>query len=98
MNMVGYQPEQGWHQTVTNVGAGHLDTDQSLRMLGSEMLRGGVDHTRVNGSAAEADEDEACDGSHFAQWQKHGTKARQDHHLAHADELRIGKYHGQKSI
>ena len=98
MNVIGDKAEQWRHQTVSNVGAGHLDADQSMRMLCAEMLRGGVDNTRVNGGAAEANEDESHDGSHFTQWQKHGANAQQDHYLAHADELRISKFHGQKSI
>ena len=54
MDVVGDQTEQGRHQAVANVGAGHLDTDERLRMFGTEMLRRGVDHAGIDGGTAQA--------------------------------------------
>ena len=82
MDVVGDQAEERRHQAVADVGAGHLNADQGLGMLSAEMRRGGVDHTGVDGGAAQADEDQACNGSPLAQGQEHGTDARQDHRLA----------------
>ena len=98
MDVVGDQTEQGRHQAVADVGAGHLDTDERLRMFGTEMLRRGVDHAGIDGGTAQADEDQSCDGGGIAQRQKHGADARQDHSLTHPDELGIGKLHGQESV
>ena len=98
MDVVGDQAEQGRHQAVADVGAGHLNADQRLGMLGAEMRRCGVDHTGVDGGTAQADKDQTCDGGGIAQRQKHGADACQDHSLTHPDELGIGKLHGQESV
>ena len=79
MDVVGDQAEQGRHQAAADVDTGHLNADQSLGMLGTEMLRGGVDHAGVDGGTAQANEDQAGNGSPLTQRQEHGADQGYSH-------------------
>ena len=67
-DMVGNQTEKGRHQGCTHIGACHLDTNQGLRLIRAEMLRGGMDHTGVDRSAAKPNQQKTNHRAELPQW------------------------------
>ncbi len=47
--MICNKTEQGRHQAGADISRSHLDTDDSLGFIGTEMCRGGMDDTRIDG-------------------------------------------------
>lgn len=69
-NVVGDQPEQGRHQAVAHIGAGHLHADDGLRAFRAEVRRCGVDDAGIDGSAAQPHKDQARQRGIFPQGQQ----------------------------
>lgn len=87
--MVCDQSEQRRHQAVADVGAGHLDTNDGLGLVGTEVGGGGVDDAGVDGGAAQANQQEACQGHGLSQGQKHSGNPQGNEADAQADHLGI---------
>ena len=59
LDVVGNETEQRRHQAGAGIGTGHLDADQRLGAVSAEVSGGGVDDAGINGSAAQADEQQS---------------------------------------
>ena len=93
---IGDQAEQGRHQAGAHIGAGHQDADDGLGPVRPKICRGGVDNAGVDGSAAQAADDEAHQGG-GAQRQQHDQDATAHQSLAQANQLRVAELHGQEA-
>lgn len=66
-DMVGDKAEEGRHQAVTQIGAGHKHPDDGLGVFCSEAFRGGVDNAGIDGGAAQTDKTQTNEGGSVAQ-------------------------------
>lgn len=68
-DMVGDETEQRRHQQCSDIGAGHLDTNECLRSVGAKVSWCGVDDAWIDRCTAEADKDKTCHGGIDSKWQ-----------------------------
>ena len=97
-DVVGNKAEDGGHQAVAQVGAGHEHADNGLGVLRSEALRGGVDDAGIYGGAAQADEAQTHEGGGVAQGQQYCSYAQQDYAEARPGQLRVVECQGEKAV
>ena len=74
--MVGDQAENGRHDAESGVCAGHLYSDDGLRLIRAEMFRGGMNDAGIDRGAAKPDKDKAanCRGLPKGQEQQKDAK------------------------
>ena len=96
--MVGDEAEQRRHQDIADVGAGHLNADEGLGILGTEVVRGGVDDTGIDGSTAHTQDHQPCEGGELAAGDQQEQHADADNAKTHADHGVVRQLHGDKAI
>ena len=57
-DMVGNEPEDRRHDTGADIGAGHLNSDDCLGFIRTEVCRCGMDDTGIHRSASQSDQDQ----------------------------------------
>ena len=94
--MVRYQAEQRGHDACSDARRRHLDAYQRLRMRGSEALRRGVYHRRVDRRAAQPDKQQSGHRRALGR-EKHRRRAQQYERLAEAHHPGVAEPHGQEA-
>ena len=85
----GNQAEQRRHETVAEIGAGHLNADHRLGPLRAEVAGGRVDQAGVDRRAAQPNQNQPRQGGIFPQRQQQGGDAEANDPLPHANQLRV---------